>query len=156
MNTKQITLNFQLMLSALYVSPMLFPMLLPLHHYLSPVVCDKRQWTIEFQLHLNPMTIVNKTNYNKLRSTRKHKWRYQQWKESDAKVFGQRDQYDSVPKSNKVTHIKNCYPFLTTLNIQARYLQQNPNFRHHVIKYLIIQLMVFINFTIDLRPNQRP
>ncbi|XP_058726898.1 uncharacterized protein LOC131598299 [Vicia villosa] len=46
---------------------------------LSPAVSDRRQWTIRFPLYLNLMTVVNKTNCNKLMSTQRHRLRYHKW-----------------------------------------------------------------------------
>lgn len=43
---------------------------------LSLATNDMRQLTTRFQFHLNPMIVVNKTNYSKLMSTHRHKWRY--------------------------------------------------------------------------------
>lgn len=68
---------------------------------LSLAVIDERQWAIRFQPHMNPMTVVNKTNYNKLMFTCRHWWRYHYWEKSDVKVLRQRDQYHTISISNK-------------------------------------------------------
>lgn len=75
---------------------------------MSPTVTDGRKWIIRFQLYLNSMIVVDKTNNNDFMSTSMSAAKTM--RKSDVKSLGKGDTYDTVSTNHSITHIENYHP----------------------------------------------